>query len=119
MYATGKLAQTTAEMRRYKLHVLGISESRWTDSGRMRTKTRETLQYSSRETGQHLEGVAVILKKRFEKSLMEWNPIGNSSQYENMTLFQCYSSTNDTDEEVKNASDEQLQQELDNTYTRP
>ena len=34
MYKTGKLAQATSELRRYNLHVLGISERRWTDSGR-------------------------------------------------------------------------------------
>ena len=30
MYEAGKLAQITAEMRRYNLHMLGVSESRWT-----------------------------------------------------------------------------------------
>ena len=35
MYETGKLAQVTAEMRRYKLHILRVSESRWTGSGRL------------------------------------------------------------------------------------
>ena len=30
MYETGKLTQVTAEMRRYSLHVLGVSECRWT-----------------------------------------------------------------------------------------
>ena len=34
LYATGKLAQVAAEMRRYKLHILGVSESRWTGSAR-------------------------------------------------------------------------------------
>ena len=33
MYETGKLAQITEEMQRYKLHILGVSESRWTGSG--------------------------------------------------------------------------------------
>ena len=31
MYETGKLAQVTAEMRWYNLHVLVVSESRWID----------------------------------------------------------------------------------------
>lgn len=128
MYATGKpaqnekLAQITAEMRRYKLHVLGVSESRWTDSCRMRTTTGETLFYSGREDGQRHEGVAVILKKGIEKSLMEWKPICNRlltvrlrGKQVNMTIFQCYAPVNDADEEVKNAFYEQLQYELDNT----
>ncbi|XP_061188858.1 uncharacterized protein LOC133197034 [Saccostrea echinata] len=122
MYAIGKLAQVTAEMRRYNLHVLGVSESRWTDSGKIRTTTGETLLYSGREDGLHHEGVAIILKKGIEKSLMEWKPINSRlltvrlrGKQVNMTLFQCYAPTNDADEEHKNAFYEQLQQELDNT----
>ncbi|XP_005112107.1 craniofacial development protein 2-like [Aplysia californica] len=61
MYEAGKLAQVTAEMRRYGLHVLGISESQWTGSGRLRTATGETLIYSGREDNRHREGGAVIL----------------------------------------------------------
>ena len=43
MYDTGKLAQVTSEMRRYNLDILGVSESRWTGSGRLRTSTGETV----------------------------------------------------------------------------
>jgi len=39
------MVQVIAEMKRYKLDILGISESRWTKSGRMKTKTGE--QFSS------------------------------------------------------------------------
>ena len=43
LHETGKLAQVTAEMRRYNRHILGISKSRWTGSGRYRTNTGETV----------------------------------------------------------------------------
>ena len=66
MYETGKLAQVTAEMRNYNLHILGISESRWTGSGRYRTNTGETVLYSGRDDDQHHEVVAVILRKGME-----------------------------------------------------
>ena len=39
MYDTGKLAQVTLEMKRYNIDILGISESRWTGSGRITTST--------------------------------------------------------------------------------
>ena len=55
---TGKLAQVTTEMRRYKLHILGVSESRWTGSGRQTTTTGETVLYLGREDNQHHERVA-------------------------------------------------------------
>ena len=62
LYETGKLLKVTAEMRRYKLHILGVSESRWTGSGRQTTTTGETVLYSEREDNQHHEEVATILR---------------------------------------------------------
>ena len=77
MYETAKLAQVTSEMRRYNLHVLGISESRWIGSGRQKTSTGETILYSGRDDNLHHEGVAIILKKGTDKCLMEWKPINS------------------------------------------
>ena len=62
MFEMGKLAQVMSEMNRYKLHILGVSESRWTGSGRQRTGTGETVLYSGRDDNMHFEGVAIILK---------------------------------------------------------
>lgn len=62
-YEAGKLSQITSEMRCYNLHVLGISESRCTGSGRQKTNTGETALYSGRDNNQHHEGVAIILKE--------------------------------------------------------
>ena len=58
MYETGKLAQVIAEVQPYKLHILGVSESRWTGSGRQTTTTGETVLYLGREDNQHHERVA-------------------------------------------------------------
>ena len=63
-----------AEMRHYNLHVLGISDSRLTGSGRHKTNTGETVLYSGRDD-QHHEGIAIILKKGLEKCPMELKPI--------------------------------------------
>jgi hypothetical protein len=48
MYSIGKLAQVTAEMLRYNLHVFGISKRRWTDSGRVTSASGEIALYSGR-----------------------------------------------------------------------
>ena len=77
MYELGRMAQVIAEMKRYKLDILGISESRWTKSGRMKTTTGETVLYSGREDYLHHEGVAIIMKKGMEKYLMEWKPVNS------------------------------------------
>ena len=45
VYQTCKLSQVTAEIRRYKLHILGVNEGRWTAQGRQSTTTGETVLY--------------------------------------------------------------------------
>ena len=114
MYETGKLAQVTSEMRRYKLHILGVSESRWTGPGRLMT-TGETVLYSGREDNQHHEGVALILR-----SLREWKPVSSrvmsaslNGRHTNITLIQCYASTNDREDTDKDAFYQQLRIEVD------
>ena len=77
MFKTGTLAQVTSEMNRYNLHILGVSERRWTGAGRQRTGTGETVLYSGRDDNMHFEGVAIILKKRLEKSLIQWKPVNS------------------------------------------
>ena len=38
MYSTSKTAQIVKEMGNYQLDILGMSECRWTGSGKMNTK---------------------------------------------------------------------------------
>ena len=63
MYETGKQAQVLREMKQNRLHILGVSESRWTDFGKKTTSKGETIIFSGRRDGQHHEGVAIILGK--------------------------------------------------------
>ena len=105
MYEQGRMAQVIAEMKRYKLDILGVSESRRTKSERMKTTTGETVLYSGREDDLHHEGVAIITKKGMEKYLMEWKPVNNriiqarlKGRETNLSIIQCYAPTNDSND---------------------
>ena len=122
MYETGKVTEVTTEMRRYKLHILGISECRWNGSGRIRTNGGETILYSGRDDGQHHQGVAMILKRGVERCLMEWKPVNSRllkirlrGKHANTTIIQCYAPTNDGSEDEKEDFYWQLQAETEST----
>ena len=75
MYSTSKTAHVVKEMGNYKLDILGISECRWTGSGRIRTKSETGVSYTiiySSQLDTHNRGVALIISKSFVSTLMEW-----------------------------------------------
>ncbi|XP_071129957.1 uncharacterized protein [Mytilus edulis] len=108
-------------MERYQLGIFGISECRWTESGKIITQGH-TIIYSGRNDNQHTEGVAIIMNKECTKSLIEWEPINErlirarfSSSYARTTIIQCYSTTNDSEEEINDAYYEALQAQISKT----
>ena len=112
MFEAGKTAQVAAEMQRYKLAILGISESRWTGSGQMKLNTGELLLYSGHdeENAAHTQGVAIMLSKTAQNALLGWEAHGpriitarfkTKKQEVNMDLLQVYAPTNDSKEEDK------------------
>ena len=97
MYETGKCAQVVSEMQRLKLDILGTSEMRWNGCGKMTTAIGETILYSGKSDDHHKQGVGLILSRRANHSLMEWEPISArivtdkySANWRNVTVIHCY-----------------------------
>ncbi|CAH8511165.1 unnamed protein product [Schistosoma guineensis] len=78
MWETGRVFQISAEMRRYNLEVLGISETHWTQVGQQRLTSGEFLLYSGHEeeNAPHTQGVALMLSKQAHNALIGWESHG-------------------------------------------
>ena len=63
LFQAGKLAQTVREMNTYNLCLLGVTEARWTKTGKQRLNTGEVIIWSGRQDDIHQEGVALIISK--------------------------------------------------------
>ena len=74
MYQTGKLAQVVREFQNYGLDILGVCEAHWTGSEQRALASGHTILYSGRLDGHHTEGVALIMSREKERTLIEWKP---------------------------------------------
>ena len=72
MYETGRALQVAAEMKRNKIEILGISETRWTQAGQTRLSTGELLLYSGHEESEapHTQGVGLMLSTQAQGALI-------------------------------------------------
>lgn len=121
MYSVGKTAQVCREMVKYKIDILGISECRWTEVGKIRTQDNQEIIFSGKQD-RHEYGVAIIMSNSAAQSLMSWKPVSDRiitarfySKYIKTTIIQTYAPTNEADDEVKNTFYEELQKIYDET----
>ncbi|KAI5729125.1 hypothetical protein M8J77_025799 [Diaphorina citri] len=117
MTEAGTLNTVENEMKKYKLEVLGISESRWNGFGEFQTQHGNTLIYSgfTDDNSVRRHGVAILLSPKTRKGLMDWKPISERiimarlrNKVRNITIIQCYAPTEETTDEEKDNFYEQL-----------
>lgn len=119
MFEAGKSMQVAAEMRKYNITILGISETRWTGTGQTRLSTGELLLYSGHEedTAPHTYGVALMLSKTAQGALIGWEAHGpriiiatfkTQKRRINMDVIQCYAPTNESSDGTKEEFYERL-----------
>ena len=79
MYEGGSALVIAREMRRYKLSILGVSETHWIQSGETRLQSGETVIFSghTEENAIHSEGVGFFLSKEASKALIQWEPVSS------------------------------------------
>jgi hypothetical protein len=118
MFEASRTAQIAKEMKQYNISILGISEARWTGSGKMNCSSGETIIYSGKDQD-HQSGVAVMMSKETSKILIVWYPVNDiiiyarfDSKHIKPSVIQCYSPTNDANDDDKDAFYSQLQSVL-------
>jgi hypothetical protein len=109
LYQAGKLRQALHEMENYGVEIMGISEARWKGVGEI-SVDRYKIIYSGQDetTGEHMNGVAIILNNKVRDSLISWEPVNDriitariNMKNNNFTVVQCYAPTNVADIEDK------------------
>lgn len=129
MYQAGKAATIGKEMERYNLTVLGLAETRWTQSGEVKLTSGQSIIYSGHEeeAASHTEGVAIMMTKETRKTLTAWKPISSriisanfntSNKRVKAHIIQCYAPTNDADDEAKERFYDSLNHLLNDIGTR-
>lgn len=105
-------------MKRLRLSILGVSETRLTGAGKLHLTTGEMVLYSglAGDDAPHEKRVPLILSKKNGRSLKEREPIAKriisvsfESKCQNTTIIKVYAPTNDAEEEVNEDFYHQLQ----------
>ncbi|XP_049786262.1 craniofacial development protein 2-like [Schistocerca cancellata] len=121
---TGKVNNVIQEMKRLKINILGVSETRWPDSGEM-TIDNMKVYYSGNSDSQHRNGVGIILDEYASKSAKSILPISDrvislhlQTKQTNINLIQIYAPTADKDQEEIGKFYEELTQAIGTSKSR-
>ena len=119
LFQTGKMAQVCREFLKYKLYILGLTETRWTGSCKIQSDGT-TLLYSGAEE-EHHRGVGIMLNKEAANALIGWKPFNSriitarfKSRHSKRTVVTVYAPTEDASEDDKDEFYQHCQEVLSN-----
>ena len=116
-----ELEELRNERLRYKLDLVAVQECRWTGQGLI-VNDDSVFLYSGRPEGEeHSRGVGVLLSKRLEKALINWEPINErliglkfNTRARRMIIVNAYAPTEAQQSDVKDDFYEHLNSWLNN-----
>lgn len=83
-------------MRRVNINILGFSEVRWSVTDQVRIDGHK-MYYSGNNKPQHNNGVAIIIDKKINRSLMKFIPLSNNPDTDNSEVQQLCKTTKKTE----------------------
>jgi len=127
MFQIGKAENVAREMTRNNIGILGITEARWNGSGECFLNNGIKVCYSGQplDDDSHIQGVALMLSKTAQKSLISWSPKGprlleakfkTSNKNINLRIIVAYAPTNEAEEENKDEFYNQLTGVFNNNF---
>lgn len=112
MNESSRLAQIEQIAKNYRIEIMGMCETRWNGYGETRTRDGYTMFYSGKEdlASTRERGVGLLLSPDARKSLTDWKPVSEriltatfATRVRKMTIVVCYSPTNTSEAEEKEA----------------
>jgi len=64
LFQSGNIAIAAKEMKNLNIDILGISETHWTEQGKTKLSSGETIIYSGRDDNMHREGVGILMTEK-------------------------------------------------------
>jgi exonuclease III len=114
MLAPGKMSETAREMRRYKIEILAIQETRWSGKGKI-DKTNFTLYYAG-EKKQGKNGTAFLVGGGIRNKIMQYEAVDGriswiriENKQANITIINAYAPTENSKEEEKTKFNDKLE----------
>lgn len=106
LFMPGKLANAEAEMSRMKIDILGLSEVRWPNSGKQKTKDGY-IYYSGGNDPGHQYGTAILVSDRIARSVTDFVPLNDRiillkirTTHRILNIVQIYAPTNEKSDQV-------------------
>ncbi|VDP39942.1 unnamed protein product [Schistosoma mattheei] len=129
MWETERVFQIAAEMKRYNMEMLVISETHWTQIEQQRIASGDPLLCSGHEeeNAQHIQGDALMLYKQVQNALIGWGSHGpriikvsfkTKKDGISMNVIQCYAPNYDYNEDAKNQFCDTLQSIVEKCPTK-
>ena len=114
----GHTTLLSEELSRLRISLAGLQEVRWLGHGETDISDNFRLLWSGHEDSR-IQGVALVIHRRFVPSIANWKPLGPRMLYVRLkhsqgyvSVFTCYAPTDNADSEAKELFYRQLKGEL-------